>query len=61
MISYCIFSQLQRLILVNKYLNKCHDKTYAELPKSEKNTISHRYRALALLQQHFEKLDKQIN
>ncbi|KAH8287913.1 hypothetical protein KR018_006972 [Drosophila ironensis] len=36
---------------------KGYDKTYAELPKAEKNTISHRYRALALLQQHFEKKD----
>ncbi|XP_043655580.1 inosine triphosphate pyrophosphatase [Drosophila teissieri] len=38
-----------------------YDKTYAELPKSEKNTISHRYRALALLREHFEKQDKLIN
>lgn len=37
---------------------KGYDKTYAELPKAEKNTISHRYRALAQLQQHFEKLEE---
>ncbi|XP_030383934.1 inosine triphosphate pyrophosphatase [Scaptodrosophila lebanonensis] len=31
-----------------------YDKTYAELPKTEKNKISHRYRALNKLQKHFE-------
>ncbi|KAM8717547.1 hypothetical protein ACLKA7_004271 [Drosophila subpalustris] len=31
-----------------------YDLTYAELPKSEKNQISHRYRALNLLQKYFE-------
>uniref|UniRef100_A0A4W5P241 Inosine triphosphate pyrophosphatase n=1 Tax=Hucho hucho TaxID=62062 RepID=A0A4W5P241_9TELE len=29
------------------------DKTYAELPKEVKNTISHRYRALAAMSEHF--------
>lgn len=28
--------------------------TYAELPKAEKNKISHRYRAIEALQKHFE-------
>ncbi|KAG8003415.1 Inosine triphosphate pyrophosphatase [Nibea albiflora] len=30
-----------------------YDKTYAELPKEVKNTISHRYRALAAMSEHF--------
>ncbi|XP_030041164.2 inosine triphosphate pyrophosphatase [Manduca sexta] len=30
-----------------------HDKTYAELPKSEKNKISHRYKALEKLRTYF--------
>ncbi len=30
------------------------DQTYAEMPKETKNTISHRYRALVELRQHFE-------
>lgn len=30
-----------------------YDKTYAELPKVEKNTISHRYKALDKLRAHF--------
>ena len=29
------------------------DKTYAELPKEIKNTISHRYRAIKELQNYF--------
>nr|XP_055041859.1 inosine triphosphate pyrophosphatase [Misgurnus anguillicaudatus] len=29
------------------------DKTYAELPKEVKNSISHRYRALAAMSEHF--------
>ncbi|XP_062121277.1 inosine triphosphate pyrophosphatase [Drosophila sulfurigaster albostrigata] len=33
---------------------KGFDLTYAQLPKPQKNSISHRYRALALLQKHFE-------
>ncbi|XP_022218995.2 inosine triphosphate pyrophosphatase [Drosophila obscura] len=36
---------------------KGYQKTFAELPKSEKNTISHRYRAMALLRKHFETKD----
>ncbi|XP_049866106.1 inosine triphosphate pyrophosphatase [Pectinophora gossypiella] len=31
-----------------------YDKTYGELPKEEKNKISHRYRALEKLKKHFE-------
>ncbi|XDV41851.1 hypothetical protein PO909_010643 [Leuciscus waleckii] len=30
-----------------------YEKTYAELPKEVKNSISHRYRALAALSEHF--------
>ncbi|KAL0322647.1 UNVERIFIED_CONTAM: Inosine triphosphate pyrophosphatase [Sesamum angustifolium] len=30
-----------------------YDKTYAEMAKEEKNTISHRYRALAQVKSHF--------
>lgn len=32
---------------------KNYDKTYAELDKEEKNKISHRYKALDKLRQHF--------
>lgn len=31
-----------------------YDQTYAEMDKAVKNTISHRYRALEKLQQHFQ-------
>uniref|UniRef100_A0A673JZ59 Inosine triphosphate pyrophosphatase n=1 Tax=Sinocyclocheilus rhinocerous TaxID=307959 RepID=A0A673JZ59_9TELE len=34
-----------------------YEKTYAELPKAVKNSISHRYRALAALSEHFSKLN----
>lgn len=30
-----------------------YEQTYAEMPKEEKNTISHRYRALAQVKSHF--------
>lgn len=32
---------------------KGYDQTYAEMPKAEKNKISHRFRALDLLRNHF--------
>ncbi|CAH1155008.1 unnamed protein product [Phaedon cochleariae] len=32
-----------------------YEVTYAEMPKSEKNKISHRYKALELLRKHFVK------
>lgn len=34
-----------------------YSKTYAELPKEEKNKISHRYKALKKLQDHFKNVD----
>ncbi|ROL55557.1 Inosine triphosphate pyrophosphatase [Anabarilius grahami] len=34
-----------------------YEKTYAELPKEVKNSISHRYRALAALSEHFSQLN----
>ncbi|XP_005795604.1 inosine triphosphate pyrophosphatase [Xiphophorus maculatus] len=35
-----------------------YDKTYAELPKEVKNSISHRYRALAAMSEHFAKINR---
>lgn len=35
---------------------KGYSVTYAEMPKDEKNTISHRYRALAKMQDYFVSL-----
>ncbi|XP_067626130.1 inosine triphosphate pyrophosphatase [Eurosta solidaginis] len=32
-----------------------YQQTYAEMPKEEKNKISHRYRALAALQEYFQR------
>ncbi|KMT15660.1 hypothetical protein BVRB_3g056480 [Beta vulgaris subsp. vulgaris] len=32
-----------------------YEQTYAEMPKEEKNKISHRYKALALVKSHFAK------
>uniref|UniRef100_A0A3Q2Q4G7 Inosine triphosphate pyrophosphatase n=1 Tax=Fundulus heteroclitus TaxID=8078 RepID=A0A3Q2Q4G7_FUNHE len=34
-----------------------YDKTYAELPKAIKNSISHRYRALAAMSEHFSQIN----
>ncbi|XP_072295372.1 inosine triphosphate pyrophosphatase [Eucyclogobius newberryi] len=34
-----------------------YEKTYAELPKAVKNTISHRYRALAAMSDHFTQVN----
>ncbi|XP_054900594.1 inosine triphosphate pyrophosphatase [Poeciliopsis prolifica] len=35
-----------------------YDKTYAELPKEVKNSMSHRYLALAAMSEHFEKINR---
>ncbi|KAJ3599913.1 hypothetical protein NHX12_033867 [Muraenolepis orangiensis] len=37
-----------------------YEKTYAELPKEVKNTISHRYRALAAMSEHFSQLKDHV-
>lgn len=36
-----------------------YDQTYAEMPKTEKNKISHRYKALTQLQEYFVKESEQ--
>ncbi|XP_007550643.1 inosine triphosphate pyrophosphatase [Poecilia latipinna] len=35
-----------------------YDKTYAELPKEVKNSMSHRYQALAAMSEHFAKINR---
>ena len=36
-----------------------YEKTYAELPKEIKNTISHRFRAIDLMRSYFNSLGKE--
>ncbi|XP_014847894.1 PREDICTED: inosine triphosphate pyrophosphatase [Poecilia mexicana] len=35
-----------------------YDKTYAELPKEVKNSMSHRYQALAAMSEHFAQINR---
>ena len=38
--------------MLRRFWSSRYSTTYAEMDKAEKNTISHRYRALAKLQEH---------
>jgi inosine triphosphate pyrophosphatase len=38
----------------NQFQPRGYDQTYAEMPKELKNTLSHRFKALQKLQQHFK-------
>lgn len=41
------------VIFINALRNFCSCYSYAEMHKEEKNKISHRYKALALVKSHF--------
>ena len=44
--------QSPALSMLRRFWSSRYSTTYAEMDKAEKNTISHRYRALAKLQEH---------